>query len=249
MGIIWWIVVTGLLFVFIFILLKVLKTTTRMVGQDERLVIYRLGHFQRIVGPGPVQIIPKLDQVVRTINLRARPIGITVSNVFVFGVQNELRLDLWCNFDLVQAAGGDREKLVYSVQISELERRQQVELKMREVLLRQIEILQDRMPLPDKATPADRIEALTPGHTRYNTLLKGVKYELEKSLLEVGVVLNTTKPIVLTRTILDKITAETVVEKPSAPSKTDQQALPKASQLLTRDDLSVLKRIPPSNHS
>ncbi len=249
MEIIWWIVGIVLLIGFILILLKVLTATTRVVSQDERLAIYRLGHFHRIAGPGPVQIIPRIDQVVRTINVRARPIGTTVSSVFVFGVQNELTLDLWCHFDLMQAAGGDREKLVNSVQISELERRQQIELKMREALLRQIEVLQDRMPLPDRATPVDRIEALTPGNVRYNTLFKGVKYELEKSLLEVGVVLNTTKPIVLTRTISDKITEESVAERPPAPSETGQEPSTKALQPLTRDDLAVLKRISPSNHS
>ncbi len=202
--------IIGAIIIFVILLIvvyKVLSTTTRVVPQEKRLVIYRLGRFHRVVGPGPVQILPSIDKIVQTIEVRDHPLEINVPGIFAFGVPNELKLNLWCSFDLVQAAGGDHDKLAKFVQISEAERRKQVEVKMREAIVRQIADLQEKMPLPDKASLIERVIALAPGSTRYNALLKGLKYELEKSLPSVGVILNTSQPIVLTgRNISDEIT-------------------------------------------
>lgn len=184
----------------------VLKASLQVVHHEKRLVIYRLGRFHRVVGPGLVLVIPKLEQAVRTIEVRDHPIEVTVPGVFAFGVPNELTLNLWCSFDLMQAAGGDREKLSRLVQITDGERRRQVEVKMREALVNQISDLQKRMPLPATATTMDGVVALVPGSPRYTELLKGVQRELEQSLPSVGVILNPAHPIVLTgRNLSDEV--------------------------------------------
>lgn len=185
--------------ILLFILFRILRSTTHVIPQEERWVIYRLGRFRRLAGPGTVQIIPQLDEIKRVVNVRDRPHEVTVKGVFAFGVPNDLTLNLWCSFDLEKAAGEDRNKLAQLVQINELERREQVEVKMREALIRQISTLQERMPLPDKAQFMDRVIALAPGSTRYNALLRGVQYELERSLPSIGVILDTSQPIVLTK--------------------------------------------------
>jgi hypothetical protein len=156
----------------------VLRAILRVVPHEERRVIYRLGRFHRVVGPGLVLVIPRLEQVVRTIEVRDHPMEITVPGLFAFGVPTELTLNLWCSFDLVQAAGGDRDKLARLVQIRDGERHRQVEVKMREALVNQISDLQKRMPLPAAATTMDGVIALAPGGPRYRELLEGVKREL-----------------------------------------------------------------------
>jgi hypothetical protein len=182
----------------------VLRATVRVVSHEERLVIYRLGRFHRVVGPGLVLVIPRLDHVVRPIEVRDHPMEITVPGLFAFGVPTELTLNLWCSFDLVQAAGGDRDKLARLVQIRDGERHRQVEVKMREALVNQISDLQKRMPLP--ATTMEGVIALAPGGPRYRELLEGVKRELEQTLPSVGVILNPAHSIVLTgRNISDEI--------------------------------------------
>jgi hypothetical protein len=184
----------------------VLRAMVRVVSHEERLVIYRLGRFHRVVGPGLVLVIPRLDHVIRTIEVRDHPMEITVPGVFAFGVPNELTLNLWCSFDLVQAAGGDWDKLARLVQIRDGERHRQVEVKMREALVNQISDLQKRLPLPATATTMDGVIALAPGGPRYRELLEGVKRELEQTLPSVGVILNPAHSIVLTgRNISDEI--------------------------------------------
>lgn len=197
-----WLLVIGgvfLVLVLLILLYALLRTTTRVVSQERRLVIYRLGRFHRIAGPGPVQIMPKIDEVVRTIEVRDRPMEVTVEGIIAFGVPNSLTLDLWCRTDVVEAAKGDRDKLLNLAQISEAERTHQIEVKMREAITRQLAKVQERLPLPDKADFFQRLGALRPASARYDDLLKGIRYELETSLPTIGVILHKDQPIVLTR--------------------------------------------------
>jgi len=187
-----------LLIIVIIIAYRIIRAMTQVVPQEERLVVYRLGRFNRIAGPGVVWMIPGLDKG-RPIRVRDRPLVFTLPQVFAFKVANELTLNLWCSFDLEEAAGGDKNKLAKLVQLSESERHDQIEVKIREALIHQVAELQKRMPLPDTASTFEGVVALAPGGDRYNELLKGLTQELERTLPSIGVVLNTSQPITLTR--------------------------------------------------
>jgi len=176
-----------------------IKIVTRVVPQEERLVIYRLGRFHRVGGPGPVVVIPSLDEVKRIYRVRDQPLEVTVGGLFPYGVPTEMTLNLWCSFDLVQAAGGDHDKLASLVQLSDSERRHQVKIKVQEALIHRIADLEERRPLPPSATLRERVIALAPGSPRYEELLEEVKGELQQTLPSVGVVLNTTQSITLTK--------------------------------------------------
>ena len=204
-----------LLLVLIVVLYKAIKSSTRVVPQEQRLVIYRLGKFNRISGPGPVRVIPKLEQVVRTFEVRDHPIEVVVEGIFAFGVPNNLTLNLWGSFDLEEAAGGDRLKLAQFVQVTTAERRRQVEVKMREALIGQVAKLQKEMPLKEGATTFDGIIALAPGSERYNALLAGVKHQLEQTLPTVGVILDIGQPIIITNRGLSSDIIEALQQKRS----------------------------------
>lgn len=204
--ILWTIGLVILIIILAVILYKLFRASLRIVPEERRLVIYRLGRFNRVAGPGMVFVLPALEQVVRMLEVRDHPLEVTVSNLFAYGVPNGLTLDLWCSFDLVRAAGGNKAKLAQQVQINDAERRKQVEVKMREALVNQVADLEKHKPLSPGSTPLDAVIALAPGTDRYNLLLTGVKAELEKTLPTVGVILNTTQPITLTgRAIPDVI--------------------------------------------
>lgn len=177
----------------------VIKAMTRVVPHEERLAIYRLGHFDRVAGPGPVVIIPWMDEVKRTFRVRDRPLEVAVDGLLPYGVPIGMTLNLWCRFDLVQAARGNRDRLGNLVQLSEGERRQQVEIKVREALVRQIANSEESSPLPGDATLIDRVMALAPGTRRYYQLLDAVKRELQETLPSVGAILVQTQSITLTR--------------------------------------------------
>lgn len=187
-----------LVIIVIFIAYKIIRGMTQVVPQEERLVIYRLGRFNRISGPGVVWMLPNMENA-RPIDVRDRPHELTISQIFAFGVSNELTLNLWCSFDLAQAAGDDKEKLSQLVQLNEVERRHQLEVKIREALVHQLSDLQRRRPLPETASTFDGVIALAPGSDRYNELLEGVTRELAQSLRSIGIVLNTSQPITLIR--------------------------------------------------
>jgi hypothetical protein len=176
-----------------------LRAILRTVLHEERLVIYRLGHFHRVAGPGMVIVLPHLDRVIKTIRVRDQPIEVTVDGLFPFGVPIGMTLNLWCRYDLVKAAGGNHARLADLVQLTESERRQQVEVKVREALVRQIAELQERRPLPSGATIRDQLAALAPGTPRYNELLEAVRHELQQTLPSIGAVLNPDQTIVLTK--------------------------------------------------
>jgi hypothetical protein len=161
--------------VLIVLLINLLRASTHVVPEEKRLVIYRLGRFNRLVGPGMVQVIPGLEQVVRTLEVRDHPMDVTISSIFAFGVPNDLTLNLWCSFDVAEAAGNDKKKLTKLVHLSDAERRKQVEVKMREALVKHLAIIQKEMPLPQESTSLDGVIALAPGMERYYKLIEGVQ--------------------------------------------------------------------------
>ncbi len=189
-----------------FILYRMISSSTRVVSQEERLVIYRFGKFNRVVGPGIVRIYPKLDEVKKSYEVREHPIKMTIPGIFAFSVPNTFTLNLWVRTDPVEASQGDRSMLARLVQIQEFERREQIEVKIREALVEQVRELQQRFPLPDYATTFDGVVALAPGSTRYNALLRGTTRRLSRSLPSIGVILSSNYPITLTgRVIPDEI--------------------------------------------
>lgn len=196
--------------IFIVIIVNIFKAMTYVVPEENRLVVYRLGRFNRIAGPGVVQVIPGLEQVVRTLEVRDHPLEITVKGIFAFGVPNDLTLNLWCSFDPARAAGSDKRELHHLIHLSDAERRQQVEVKMREALVNQIAELQKQKPLPQGSTPLDSVIALAPGTERYNDLITGLKRELEKTLPTVGVILNTSQSINLTGRVIPDVIIEAI---------------------------------------
>lgn len=198
MEIVWLIVGIIAVIVLAVFIYNVLRATTHIVPEGQRVIIYRLGRFSRVAGPGMVQVIPGLEQVVRTLEVRDHPMEVIVPGIFAFGLLNDLTLNLWYSYDLVKAAAGNKAKLAELVQLNETERRRQVEVKMREALVNQIAELQKRMPLPKTPNALDGVIALAPGTERYNELLAGLKRELEKTLPSVGVVLNTEQTITVT---------------------------------------------------
>jgi hypothetical protein len=195
-----------LLVVFVVALYKLFRMTTQVVPQEQRYVIYRMGKFDRILGPGPVTIFPSVDKVEKIIKVHDHPHEINMQGIIAYGVPNDLKVNFWCKYDIEQAAGKNRRKLLEFVQVSEAERRQQVQAKLHEALVRQIAEIEQRMPLPSKATLMDRVAALAPGSPRYNELLKGLKFDLSRVLPTIGVVLSQDHPVLLTgRNIADEI--------------------------------------------
>jgi hypothetical protein len=196
----------GIVVVGLIIYAVISLTSTRIVPQGQALVVYRLGQFHRIVGPGLVQLTPGLDVIDRVIEVRDHPVEVAVPGLFAFGAPNDLTLNLWCRFDPKTVAQNDRAKMAQFVQISDIERRQQIEVKIRDALVHQLAKLEQHMPLPANSKLMDGVAALAPGSQRHNALLDALKPDLSHTLLSLGMVLNTDHPIVvIKRSLSDEI--------------------------------------------
>lgn len=166
----------------------------RIVPESERIVIYRLGRFRSIRGPGLTVVFP-WEQLERTIDARNQPTEVE-ARVFAFGVPNTVTLSFWYSFDPARAVGRDREKLSRLVQLSEMERRSQMEIMVRDSLGTQVSALEEDSPLPKDATIPERALALGVGKPRCAKLLTWLKRDLRRALPSLGIILDDSHNIV-----------------------------------------------------
>jgi hypothetical protein len=184
--------------VVVVVVLYQLFRPSQIVPEDRRLVIYRDGRFDRIVGPGRVRLSSGRDEVKKEIEVRDHPDEISIPGIMAYGVPNDFTLNLWYKVDLEEAVDGDKAKLVHLVQITEAERGQQVQILVRQALINQVSRLQQEKPLPPEANDLMAgVAALAPGTPLNTQLLEGITVELIKTLPTVGVILNTDYPIAL----------------------------------------------------
>lgn len=173
------------------------QSKVQVVQEEERLVIYRLGRFHKIAGPGLVVLQRSLDEIKRTFNVRSEPHNVRVNGLFMNGVPFGYTLNFWYRFDLKGAAGEDREHLINLVQFSDEERERQVATKVREALIASTSKIEQRY----KPTGADFISKLLPiipGLPAFNALMTEVREQLRATLPLVGAVLNEAHPITVT---------------------------------------------------
>jgi hypothetical protein len=174
-----------------------LAVQKRTIPLNERLVISRFGRFHRVGGPGTTRIYPGLDRVTDVIRVYDQAIEVTMPNAPVYGVPHELTVALWGKFDPVQASRGHYSNLERLLQMSEDERLAQAKAKIEEAVTRQIAYLEEKIPLPTEAADGRPVLALAPGGPIYEKLIKAVNYYLLDTLPTVGVLPDTSKPIVL----------------------------------------------------
>ncbi|MFZ1505872.1 MAG: SPFH domain-containing protein [Anaerolineae bacterium] len=175
-----------------------MKPDLRTVPQEERLVIYRMGHFDHIAGPGLVLLWLRIDKIQRAINVREQPTTYTVDNLFIYGVPIALTFSIWSAFDPVQAAGDDHAGQMRLVVFSEYERQSQVILALRNILVQELGAIEQTYPLPAQATMGDRILPIIPGLPVCNRMLENLRNRLQADMRTIGFVLNPTRPILIT---------------------------------------------------
>ncbi len=180
------------------VIVRFFRTSIRVVPEQQRLVIERLGRVHRVAGPGPVLIVPKLERVAGTYLARDEPWECSVGGIFVYGVPIGVTIRLWSCFDLQRAVRDNRELLANLVKFSTPERREQLCAKVREALVHQLRELERRRPLPQTAGIAEKVLPLIPGAPQCDELLGLVKEELRRTLPSIGWVLNTDQPVMIT---------------------------------------------------
>lgn len=173
------------------------QSKIRIVPEEERWVVYRLGRFHRVVGPGPVVLQRSLDEVKRTFSVRDEPHNVRVNGLFMNGIPFGYTLSLWYRPDLKAAAGDNRERLVNLVQFTKEERDRQVATKVREALVASAAKI-ERGYQPAGSNFIHKLLPIIPGLPEFEALFTEVRQHLRASLPSVGVILNEAQPITVT---------------------------------------------------
>jgi hypothetical protein len=211
----------------IYTLIETVRLRIQVVPEEERLVIYRLGRFNRIAGPGLVHLIRRQDSVHQTILVRDRPVTSTATEIMIYGVPFGYTLSFWCRTDLqlaaqeferarqqAQAAGREfaggiskQEFLTRLAVLPESERREQINTKVREGLINAVAQLQNEEPLLDGGDFAQALLPILPGLPPCDRLLAKLRTQLVRTLPTIGVFFNEIHPItVMTIHLGDDIT-------------------------------------------
>ena len=181
------------------ILLFWLRFRVEIVPQEKRLVVYRLGRFSRLAGPGPVLLLHRIDKVERTIHVRDQPARYLVDGLFIYDIPFGFTLNLWRRFDLAAATHNQPRALAELAQFDDDERNVQIQVKLREALVRSIVAVQQQRPLSPTAPVIERLLPIVPGLAESIQILANARAELERTLPSIGVILNDAHPITVER--------------------------------------------------
>lgn len=171
----------------------------QIVKQEKRLVIYRLGVFRDVVGPGLVVLNRHLDTVEREINVRSEQKVYTVGTYFIHGTPFGYMLSFWRRVELKEAAGNNRVFLAHLAQYSDEEREDQVQEKLHEAFQKCVPIVEKehKAKLSRNPTFGELLLPILPGIPECDLLFSMVVKELQRTLPTIGVFPDMNQPVVL----------------------------------------------------
>jgi len=167
------------------------------VPQEQRLVIYRLGRFKRLAGPG-LETLSRFDSIERTINIRSEFKEYLTATWYFNGLPITYTISLWSSNDLAQACGDDRKRLERLVQYSDAERQRYLRSKLNEALYHSRPVVEQKYAAASTATVSEQLLPMLPGMPGCNELMQLVRKELRATLPSIGVILDEEHEVTVT---------------------------------------------------
>lgn len=171
------------------IVLNMVGLKPKVVNQEKRLVIYRLGVFRDVVGPGLVLLNRHIRQD-RARNQRAQRAESLFRRHLFYA-----RYAVWLSAHLLAARqissrppAPDRDLLVHLAQFSDTEREDQIQAKLHEAFLACVPLIeQAHTPkMPKEPTIFDSLVPILPGVPACEQLFSLVLTHLQKTLPTIG---------------------------------------------------------------
>jgi regulator of protease activity HflC (stomatin/prohibitin superfamily) len=184
------------------IVMMVLGIRVYIVQDDQRYVVYRLGRFARIAGPGLVPVMHRFENIGQVLDVREQPVVLRVDELQFNGVFLGYTVDFWCTNDPAVVAGQDRERLVRLLQFDADARRAQMETKVREAMMQGIRTVQSTLNTPDDANLIERLLPVLPGQRACEQLAEELRSRLQPALRSIGMVLSEAHPVNISRILL-----------------------------------------------
>ena len=183
----------------IYLLMAAAGSRFMIIPQEERAVIYRLGHFSRLAGPGPVTL-DRLDAEMRRIHVRSEVEDYrTSAYYYINGVPFNYTVRFWRRYDLKAASGSDKQRLAELAQYDDDEREQHLVTKLHEAMYDSVQRIREKKPykVSDDAPVALKLLPILPGMAGCDELLGLVENYLNHSLPTIGVILDRRHPVII----------------------------------------------------
>jgi len=175
-----------------------LKPSWQTVLEEERIVIYRLGHFDRIAGPGLVFLLRRTDTIQRTLKVREEARTYPLENLFIYGVPLGLIFSIWSTFDPTRVAGANRDEQLRLSLYSENERFEQMTLILRSIVVQTLAAIEQNQRLSAEANMGERIVSILPGFPGYGQIMETLSERLPAGMRSLGMILNPERPLQIT---------------------------------------------------
>ena len=231
-----------------------------VVPEGQQWVIYRSGKFSRLVGPGP-QKLRRDEFVQQRIDTRNALREFQMDRMYWRSFQFDCAVSFWYRIDLLEATGGDRQKIVTLTQFNDADRYAQATNTLRDILglrLNRASYTAHGMRFP-----------MLPGSQECQQTLAAVREGLAEPLLALGIIVDQQRPMVVEQLdmptdLQDKISAVPDNEpspidlaRSPAHDQSSQASLNSGSAsgrtvpdyYLSADDLRVLKVVPHTANS
>ncbi len=189
-------IIVGIVF-----LIGMLRTSVVFVDEGYQAVIYQLGRFHRLDGPGRIVLNKRVDKIHHQIDVRNMPRDYRVE-AFSYGIPFSYAANFWRRVDLARTSGGNRERLIDLALLSDGERHEHVNIILRDTLVQTIASMERDHPLSDTAAPLLKILPILPGIPQCEEMLARWKQNLRSALPRVGVYLDPEYPLVVKQVFL-----------------------------------------------
>ncbi|MCB9136904.1 MAG: hypothetical protein H6642_00995 [Caldilineaceae bacterium] len=194
---------------------NILGIKPHVIPDYERWVIYRDGQYNRLAGPGTETIrkrrikLPNLDlieyeRVTQHINVRNQDTDIVIQGLLTHGIPYGYALNFWYRTDLEEAANVSHKEVGPFAQFNDGERGTHLTNKVRDALIASNQEIQADHFLQEDGEFFDKLIPILPGVELNRKMLKKTASILEESLPTIGMLFDSSHPIVITRILLSE---------------------------------------------
>ncbi|RIK37298.1 MAG: hypothetical protein DCC55_24725 [Chloroflexi bacterium] len=185
----------GILLLMLWFVFGLLGVRFKTVPEGERLVIFRMGRFNRLAGPGLVILLGRFETIERTIKGREELVELLVDGLSFNNLFLGYTFSFWRRNDPEAAAGKDRTRLAELALFSDDERHAQMKSKVREAVMNSVARVNRELPPPKAGSIFEQIIPVLPGQPATERLLEVVTEELEPALRSIGMILSKRHPV------------------------------------------------------
>lgn len=164
------------------------------VEEGYEAVIYRLGRFHRIAGPGLIWLWPHVDECHAILDVRQTRLIVLIRTFAGSGVPVTLRLSFHASLDLRRTAGQDFARLAELASWNEQDRKDKLDDAVQHLVIQMVREYERRHPVPADADFYTQLSHILTMTRQNEALMLNIRRHLGRVLARFGYVLNQAEP-------------------------------------------------------